>query len=158
MGYTGRIVVARSARPLSELEAIDPADVLDESTHRGDWRSAQLDGDLRAAVQALVAETGAPALSAFVMDSDVADVEALSPGGVTWHVYLHEETALRYGAPELSQTPDEVIGQAQAWSAEAGLTADPEALRAALEAHNVFAEETFDELLDALGVGTGPAA
>jgi hypothetical protein len=157
MGYTGRIVVARSPRPLSQLGTIDSGDVLHESTYRGDWRSAQLDGDLHGALPALVAETGAPALSAYIMDSDVADVEALSPKGVSWHVYLHEDTALSYGAPELPATAEEVIGEAQAWSIEAGLTADPEALRAALEAHNVFAEETFDELLDALGVSTSPA-
>src|SRR3982751_955369 len=114
MGYTGRILVARSPRPLSELAAVD--EVLDEATYRGEWRSAQLDGDLPGALPTLVAETGAPALSAFILDSDVADVEALSPGGVAWHVYLHGETAQSYGAPELPQTAEEVVGQAQAWS------------------------------------------
>jgi len=157
MGYTGRILVARSPRPLSELAAVEADAVLHETTARGDWRSARLDGDLSEAAETLVAETGAPALTAFILDSDIADVEALTPAGVAWHVYLHEATARGYGAPELPHTVDEVTGLALAWSAEAGLTADPAAVRTALGAKNVFAEETFDELLVALGVSDSPA-
>ena len=156
MGYSGRILVARSPRPLSELVAVK-AEVLHESTHNGDWRSAQLDGDLPGAVAALIAETGAPALSAYILDSDLADVEASSPSGADWHVYLHEETAMSYGAPELPQTPDAVAELARGWSAEAGLTFDPVAFRAALEGHNTFAEDTFHELLEGLGISTKPS-
>lgn len=157
MGYTGRILVARSPRPLSELAAVDADDVLHESAYAGDWREAQLDGDLPGALQRLVAETGGPVLSAFIFDSDVADVEALSPGGAAWNVYLHEGKAREYGAPELPQTVDEVVGQAQAWSAEAGLTSSAVAVRTAIEGHNVFAEETFYELVGALGISERPA-
>ena len=156
MGYTGQILVARSSRPLSELAAVN-AEVLYESTYNGDWRSAQLDGDQPGAVVALIAETGAPVVSAYIVDSDLADVEASSPAGVAWHVYLHEDTALSYGAPALPHTADEVVELARAWSAEAGLTFDPVALREALEVHNTFAEETLHELLDGLGVSTRPA-
>ena len=156
MGYSGRILVARSSRPLSELAAVK-AEVLHESTYNGDWRSAQLDGDLPGAVAALIAETGAQALSAYILDSDLADVEASSPKGVDWHVYLHEETAMSYGAPELPQTADAVVELAGAWSAEAGLPFDPVAFRAALEGHNTFAEDTFRELLEGLGISTKPS-
>ena len=149
MGYTGRIVVARSAGPLSGL---DGAEVLTGSAWPGGWRSAQLDGDLRGALPMLVAATGAPAITAFIIDSDVADVEAATPAGGHWHVYLHPEQADDYGAPELEQTPDEVVAAALAWAAEAGLTADDTAVRTALEATNVLAEETFHELLVALGL------
>ena len=149
MGYTGRIVVARSAEPLSGL---DGAKVLTESAWPGGWRSAQLDGDLRGTLPALVAATGAPAITAFIIDSDVADVEAATPAGVNWHVYLHPEQADDYGAPELEQTPAEVVEAALTWATEAGLTANGEAVQEALDASNVFAEETFHELLQALGV------
>jgi hypothetical protein len=44
------------------------------------------------------------------------------------------------------------LEHALAWAAEAGLTADGEAVRTALDATNVFAEETFHELLEALGI------
>lgn len=155
MGYTGRIVVARSERPLSELTALQGTGVLDESAHPGGWRTAQLDGDLPDALPLLVAETGWPAVTAFILDSDVADVEASAPAGGHWHVYLHRKKAAEYGAPELAHSADEVAGLASAWAGEAGLRADGAAVRAVLEAENVFAEETFDELLVALGI---PAA
>ena len=149
MGYTGRIVVARSPEPLT---ALGDAEVLDESSYRGGWRAAQLSGDLSDALRRLVAETAAPAITAFILDSDVADVEASTPAGGYWHVHLHRKKAAEYGAPDLGQTTAEVTEQALAWAAEAGLTADGEAVRTALEATNVLAEETFDELLAALGI------
>src|SRR5690349_10213310 len=152
MGYTGRIVVAKSERSLAELTALHGAEVLDETTHPGGWRSAQLDGDLADALRNLVAETEWPVVTAFILDSDVADVEGATPAGVHWHVYLHPEKAAEYGAPELASPPDEVAERGLAWAAEAGLSADGVAVRAALEAKNVFAEETFDELLGALGI------
>src|SRR5215218_2304814 len=122
MGYVGRKLIARSSTPLSELLGIEPGQVLGELANADGWGSTQLDNDLRDAVQRLVAETGAPALSAYILDSDTADVEALTPAGVSWHVYLHAATAREYGAPDLEQTLDEVVEQALAWSAEAGLT------------------------------------
>jgi hypothetical protein len=160
VGYTGRILVARSEQPLAEWKLLGDTDVLDESVYPGGWRSAQLDGDMPAglealeALEALVVETGAPALSAFVLFSDLADVQALTPGGVTWHTYLHEELAREYGGPELPQSADEVLAGALAWSAEAGLTADPETVWAALAAKNVTAEDSLWALVTALGVGT----
>jgi hypothetical protein len=55
-------------------------------------------------------------------------------------------------APQLDTPRDEVVRRALAWSAEAGLSASPVAIVAALDAHNTFAEETFAELLAALGL------
>src|SRR5690349_770205 len=152
MGYTGRIVVAKSDQSLTELTALHGAEVLDETTHPGGWRSAQLDGDQPDVLRNLVAETEWPVVTAFILDSDVADVEASTPAGVHWHVYLHQEKAAEYGATQLAYTADEVTERGLAWAAEAGLRADGEAVRAALDAKNVFAEETFDGLLAALGI------
>ena len=153
MGYFGRIVVARSTRPLAELAAVGDVDVLDEVVHDGDWRVATLDGDLeRGALRALVAETGAPALWAYVIDSDTADVTGLTPGGVSWHAYLHAETALRYGAPALADPVEDVVGTALSWAAAAGLSPAASALGEALAADGTFVEDTLDELLDALGI------
>ncbi len=149
MGYTGRIVVARSGQRLAET--LDAA-VLDEKDLGDGWQSLQLDGDLRSANESLVDQTGAPALSAFIVDSDLADVSGQAPSGVRWRAYLHENKALQMGAPPLTTSRDEVVRQALAWSAEAGLPASEGALRSALDAHNTFAEETFDELLAALGL------
>ena len=65
----------------------------------------QYDGDLPGALDALVAETGTPALAAFVLDSDCAAVEGLTPAGVRWEGCLHPGIAQAYGAPE---TPWEI--------------------------------------------------
>jgi hypothetical protein len=154
MGYFGRIVTARSAESLAGQAALGGAQVLQETTF-GAWRSAQLDGDPAGALAALVAQTGAPALSAYIVDSDLADVRAQSPAGNDWRTYLHPAMAEDYHAPELPETADEVVRLALAWSAEAGLTADRDALVTVLEAENTFAEDTYAELLDALGVTRG---
>ena len=155
MGYSGRIVVARTEQRLAEVEALRGIAVLDEKTYGDGWQSVQLDGDLRTATHALVAQTQAPALSAYILDSDLADVSALTPGGVQWRAYLHEDAALELGALELDTARDEVVRRALAWSAEAGLQASQAGLLAALDAHDTFAEETFDELLAALGLTIG---
>jgi hypothetical protein len=147
MGYSGRIAVVRSS-PAS----LQDAEVLHETAFQDGWRRLQFDGDVSTSLDVLVKETGAPALWAFVLDSDLADVVGLTPGGAEWHTYLHENTAMEFGAPELPQSADEVARLAVEWSAEAGLIADPEAVRAALDAHNVFAEETLTELTKALGL------
>jgi hypothetical protein len=152
MGYTGRILLARTGRSLAGSPALGGADILDETEHGDGWWRAQLEGDPRGAVAAPVTATGAPAVSAYVLDSDCADVEGRGPGGAHWHTYLHPETAAEFGAPDLDQPADEVTRQAVAWSAEAGLTADAEAVRAVLGVHQVFVEDTLVDLLDALGV------
>jgi hypothetical protein len=152
MGYTGRILVARTVVSPAESPAVEAGLVLDGGELGDGWWRIQLDGDSPGAARGLVAETGAPVVSAFVLDSDCADVEGLTPAGIRWRTYLHRGIAQEYGAPELEQSDDEILRQALAWSAEAGLTAGGDALRAALGAKNVFAEETFDELLAALGL------
>lgn len=148
MGFSGRIVVARTGGPYSG----DAAPVLFEQERAGGWRWIQLDGSAPEVLSELVTATNAPAISAYVLDSDLADVEALTPDGHRWRTYLHPEAAERFGAPLLSQTRDEVLQAALAWSRRAGLPANPDAVRDALAAHNVEAEETLDELVTALGV------
>jgi hypothetical protein len=158
VGFTGRIVVARSDRPLSELTAVR-GEVLEEALYPAGWRSVTLDGvnaGPGAELPGLVTETAAPALSALVMDSDLAEVRALTPGGVRWQAYLHEEVAFGYGAPRLDRSPDELVAQMVAWAVEAGRTPSEAGLRDALTVHNVFAEDTFAELLDALGITPPP--
>jgi hypothetical protein len=149
MGYSGRILVARTGGPYA-----GPAPVLWEDDRGSGWRWIQLDGDAPGALGELVAATGAPAISAYVLDSDLADVEALTPDGQRWRTYLHPATAESYGAPPLSQTPDEVLQAALEWSGQAGLAGDADAVRQALVAHHTEAEEALGELVAALGVPT----
>ncbi|GAB2624922.1 hypothetical protein Aab01nite_18850 [Paractinoplanes abujensis] len=148
MGFSGRILVARISEP---YQGGDVA-VLWEDERAHGWRWVQLDGDVPGALEEVVAASGAPAIAAYVLDSDVADVEALTPSGRRFHTYLHPRTAAQFGAPALSQSPDEVLAAALGWSAEAGLVAEPAAVRAALEAHSVQAEDTLAGLIEALGI------
>jgi hypothetical protein len=152
VGFSGHIVIARTGGPYPG----DAAPVLFEQERAGGWRWIQFDGSAPEVLSELVTATNAPAVSAYVLDSDLADVEALSPDGERWRTYLHPEVAERFGAPPLSRTPDEVLRAALAWSRQAGLPADPDAVREALAAHNVEAEETLDELVTALGIAPAP--
>ncbi|MFI1993129.1 hypothetical protein [Actinoplanes sp. NPDC020271] len=152
MGYFGEILVARSVQPLAESSAIGGTAVLDERELGSGWRLAQLDGGVPGALAELTRLTGAPALSVFVIDSDTALVEAVSPAGSGWMAHLHPEHAAELGAPELELDTPEIVVRAVAWAAEAGLSVDAGAVEAALSAKNVFVEETFDELLAALGI------
>nr|WP_221378578.1 hypothetical protein [Actinoplanes polyasparticus] len=147
MGYSGRILVARIGGPYRG----GAAPVLWESERKDGWRWIQFDGDAAGALAETVASTGMPALWAYIMDSDVADVEALTPGGQRWRTYLHPDVAEEFGAPPLVLSVDEVVAAALDWAAQAGLTADPGAVRAALEAVNVEVEETLAALVTALG-------
>jgi hypothetical protein len=152
MGYTGRVLVARTRRSFDGSPIVAGAELLHERELGDGWWWAQFDGDPDGALRALVSETGAPVVSAFVIDSDCADVQGSTPSGVHWRTYLHPSTAQSYGAPALPQSTDQVIEHAIAWSVEAGRTADPDGLREVLEARSDFAEDTLDDLLQALGV------
>jgi hypothetical protein len=149
MGYSGGIYVAKAERPA----ALGELGVLWEKSFAGGWHELQFEGFPDSALLPdVVTDTGTPALVAYVMDSDAAHVDGLSPDGVRWTVYLHPDVAAAFGAPSLAQSADEAVEQALAWSAEAGLTADPAGVRAALRARNTFVEETLSELLTALGI------
>ncbi|MFF5076055.1 hypothetical protein ACFY36_03315 [Actinoplanes sp. NPDC000266] len=148
MGFSGRIIVARTGGPYKA----GAVPVVWEEDRGDGWWWIQLDGDEPGALAGLVAETGLPALWAYVLDSDVADVEGLTPAGRRWRTYLHAEVAEQFGAPPLEQSPGEVLAAALEWAAQAGLTADPAAISEALGAHNVEAEETLGALVTALGV------
>jgi hypothetical protein len=61
-----------------------------------------LDSDSPPKPPEMVAVTGAPALCAYIFDSDVADVEATSPAGNSWHAYLHPERRKNWGLQHCS--------------------------------------------------------
>jgi hypothetical protein len=146
MGYTGRVVLAKSDGWGGEAEE------LSREEFAGGWLAVTFDGDPRLSLRALAERTAAPVLSAFVMDSDCADVTAASPAGRSWHAYLHEETALSYGAPELDDSTDELADAATAWATEAGLSPDREAVAETLTSHDTFVENTLAALFTALGL------
>ncbi|GGN92941.1 hypothetical protein GCM10010112_80610 [Actinoplanes lobatus] len=155
MGYSGVIVVARFEQPVAGSSLSGEMPVLDELVFDDGWRCMWVDRDSPLKPQEVVAVTRAPALCAYIFDSDVADVEATSPGGNHWHVYLHPETAEELGAPALEQPLPEAIAHIVGWAREAGSSVDSTVVAQALTAKNVFVEDTLLNLVKILGVASG---
>lgn len=135
----------------------------------------------------LVEWTGAPACVADVFDSDVALVTGLGTDGRLWQAWLGldqvaalfvaepddvDDTSLYWGTPECdeavrrkraeldAEVPASAAG-ALAWAAAAGRTAtaqEQSRIEEVLRGSEVFVEDLFFQLLDALGFPrtTGP--
>jgi hypothetical protein len=153
----------------------------ESSARPGGWQLLEFwDGEWdRENLSALVAWSGAPACVAMVYDSDVADVVGLTPDGRSWHTVLNLEvaaaTAPRRPADayddlewiasaqyaeavlrrreELEAAVPEGVSGALAWAAAAGYpgATDAATVEAVLRSHEVFVEDLFVALLDALG-------
>lgn len=160
MGFTGDFVLARSDQPLRELPMFASGctdgdlDCVSSCWPRpGGWQTLQIHHGVRddslPAFQGLVAATGAPILIANVMDSDVCQVRGLAPSGARWSTFLDPVMAADYGIPEPSPGTAEYITR---WAAEAGFTADADALAYVLtkRAHP-FVEDLVHELIDSSG-------
>ncbi|GAB2860822.1 hypothetical protein GCM10027074_29930 [Streptomyces deserti] len=165
MGYWGYFVVGRAERPLAELDALAGAEevmTLRTSAPGGwqVWEYPSSDGDV-GNMNTLALETGAPALFGYVMDSDCVVVEAAAPQSGAWTTCLARAAMAGYlGADREGLTledyflePRDAAGRAVEWAAEAGFTADADALVEVLTADpDPVAENLFFRLLDRLGV------
>ncbi|MER6675784.1 hypothetical protein [Streptomyces sp. NPDC000983] len=163
MGYWGYFVVGREERPLGELAALAGAPGITLRREAPDgwqvWEYASGEGDV-GNMHELAAQTGAPALFGYVMDSDCAVVEAAGPLSGAWSTCLAREAmAARLGAgdgPTLEDyflQPRDAAERAVAWAAEAGHTVPAEPLLDVLTAEpDPLAENLFFLLLDRLGV------
>ncbi|MEV5431503.1 hypothetical protein [Streptomyces sp. NPDC052701] len=164
MGYWGYFVVGRDRRPLAGLEALSGAG--DGMTLRtsapGGWQVWEFpgSGDV-GSMNDLARETGAPALFGYVMNSDCVVVEAAAPRGGAWTTCLARAATAGYlGADREGLTledyflePRDAAERAVGWAAEAGHTADADALVEVLTADpDPVAENLFFRLLDRLGV------
>ncbi|WP_052434309.1 hypothetical protein [Streptacidiphilus melanogenes] len=164
MGFTGDFVLARSDVPLRERALFASGctdghlDCVSSCRSRpGGWQTLQIHHGVRddslAAFQELVHDTAAPILIANVMDSDVCQVRGLTPSGARWSTFLDPPVAADYGIPEPAPGAAADITR---WAAEAGFTADAEALAAVLTKRaDPFVETLLFELIDACGFPTG---
>ncbi|WP_329186435.1 hypothetical protein [Actinacidiphila glaucinigra] len=125
-------------------------------------------------LDALVEATGSPVLIAGVFDSDVCIVRGRTPSGAEWSAFLDPEMAADYeiaGSPPPVDDPPPGEGEKERnlrWmlaevpgivreiadrAAEAGFTADREALRGVLaERADPFVEDLFLKLIGACGL------
>ncbi|MDQ6713256.1 MAG: hypothetical protein M3Z28_08735 [Candidatus Dormibacteraeota bacterium] len=158
MGFWGHLLLARDNRPLGTLRE---ARAFGQPEHerrldRG-WSVLWVGReppDLRSALTPVVAATRAPALVAYVLDSDCAAIEALTPSGLRWTGVLKPATAADSYEAVVAQYDgaSTAVAGAIRWSREAGLTPSEADLRKALTDEPDFAEEAFDQLLVGLGV------
>lgn len=152
MGFSGIIVVARSARPLSELDSMRGcAGTPVWSGTDGEWQAVQLaDADPPPGV---LDETGAPVLVATVVNGSFALVSAASPGGAEWTGVLGPDQAERQPLPVKFQVaPEDVVDPALDWARAAGRAPNLDRLEDVLLAEpDPTAEDLVFELLAALG-------
>ncbi|MCX4974934.1 hypothetical protein [Streptomyces sp. NBC_00620] len=166
MGFWGSFVVCRSETPLDELSAVvERHDGIEEHWRRADgWQVGQYPGpeladDAPALLAELVEETGAPALTGFVLDSDAVHVEGFSVAGGHWKACLAREATEAYCEDDDEDfdaefpSPEAAARAAAAWASAAGRTPDmPGLAEVFAEEDSDFAEELFFRLLDKLGM------
>ncbi|MFH8981181.1 hypothetical protein [Streptomyces varsoviensis] len=166
MGFWGYFVVGRSDRGLVECAVFDESrDHLELTEAFADgWQLWQHPpepelGDIDSLVRGLTKETGAPALAAYVLDSECAVVAAAGPAGTSWSACLGRAAMARYmeqsemDIGELFLTPRAAASQGAAWAAAAGHIANTTALTRVLAADpDPFVENLFYDLLAELGI------
>ncbi|MED7822750.1 hypothetical protein [Streptomyces chiangmaiensis] len=148
--------------PLTEIERHDG---IAAHEHRpGGWRIGRYPGpeladDGPALLAELAEETGAPALTGFVLDSDAVFVEGLSARAGHWRARLVREAAEAYCEDDDEDfdaefpRPEAAARTAAAWAKEAGLAPDPSGLLEVFAVEGAaFAEELFFRLLCELGI------
>jgi len=147
MGFWGFLVAAKMDEPTGLTDVLSTEDI------GGGWRLFQTggSGDPGQLAQRLSAQTGQPALAAFVLDSDCAVLAGATSPADGWQIAVHPATLEDYGAP----TDDFLDGQAAVdaalgWSRAAGFAPDPGTVATAIAAHEVLAEETTTALIRVL--------
>jgi hypothetical protein len=154
MGFTGSLVLARTRTLLTDLEPVTRHEVEVVGRRDDGWQLAAVhtgyiqDPLTWAAV--LVDATAAPVLIAAVSDSDTAQLAADSPDGHRWVAVLN---ALVEGdsATTISSHAATVADVVVAWAAEAGQTADLEAIVEALCAADRDNRTADQAMIDAAG-------
>ena len=158
VGFWGHLLLARHPGPLGELkEASAFGNPEHERRLEQDWSVLWVGHeppDLQTALTPVVSATRAPALVAYVLDSDCATIEAQAPSGLRWTGVLKPAMAADgyEGVAAQYDGANQAVAGAIRWSREAGLTPSEADLRKALTEEPVFAEEAFDQLLIGLGV------
>ena len=166
MGLWGSFILGRADRPLLALHALEQyGGRLKRCEERqGGWQVWLLSGepvldDPKPLLADLTKETGAPALTGFVMDSDCVAVEALGRTGGLWRACLDRESMAAYLAEDGQQVddwflqPGDAAARAVGWAAEAGYAVAVEPLLEVLKDEaDPFAEDLFFEFLTRLGL------
>lgn len=157
MGFSGLLLLARSEDPLAGLPSVSHLEV-EERELDNLWRAGRIIRDFtdpEALAAALVRYTGSPALAAYVFDSDFAQVNIDSPGGIKHWFFVDDTTAMssfESWDDDLPEPPseEETVALLQQWAAEAGTETDDNEILFALQQYPPG--EGLDDLYRALGI------
>jgi len=166
MGWWGSLIVGGSEQQIAELSTLeDYRQTLELRAELGEgWQVWAHDGsELASTVEswlpALAGECRSPLSTAFVLDSDCADVRGFGPDSGWWSACLDRASMHGYLSEDDLEVDDSfpaprvAARAATKWSAEAGRAANGSELVRVSEAESEpFAEDLFDDLLDALGL------
>jgi len=167
MAFFGYYALARTAKPIDELTAVrrllgggaegTSAGTLEGRWSDGDWQLAVIHQGWGLDANDLVAETGAPALTVYVIESAVGIVEAATVDSGSWRACLNPDDAVRAFdiPPDDAGTVAGTTELATAWAAAAGRTADPEAVAAAVRQYVGPFGDGVSAFLTALGFRFG---
>ncbi|MCF2528881.1 hypothetical protein [Yinghuangia soli] len=195
MGYWGEYVVVRSDRPALEIAVLSDGrcregheiGLCDVGSFGDGWQVLSvchaLPGSPPETVRQLGEETGAPALSCYILDDDTGLIHGWSREGGSWRTWFHPKLAADYEMPSHICYEDETgmpstaylaaweaahsqivdgmparATQMAAWATEAGWTPDGAVLLNELLSDEIgFAQAQFQVLLAAMGApGAGP--
>lgn len=166
MGYTGSFVICRSLVELGEIEAVEDRDggLEDLGVLVGDWRIGRneddsISDDADGLLRDLVILTGAPALTAHVIDSDTVDLIGRAGSSGRWRACLAREAMSGYASDKSLGLDEEFLPavdaaeRAAGWAREAALQPDVYSLREIFQRDNaeLLAEDMFWEFLGYLG-------
>ncbi|MEU4244062.1 hypothetical protein [Actinoplanes sp. NPDC026619] len=145
MAFFGYYAVARTGQPIDELTAVRrvldagvdgiSAGTLEGRWSDGDWQLVVIYQGWGLDANDLVAETGAPALIVYVIESAVGVVEAATVDGGSWRACLNPDDAIRAFDFETDDagTVAGTTELATAWAAAAGRTPNPETIATAVK-------------------------
>jgi hypothetical protein len=152
MGFWGYVAAARTPDPAALGVAIGA--VLSDDDLGGGWRLFQAEGkgDPGRLARSIAERTGAPALAAFVLDSDCAILAAATGPGEARQIAVNPQLLEDYGPPEDEELLDgaEAVAALVAWAEAAGFEPDPDAVAAALDADETFVEEKLTALAEVI--------
>lgn len=157
MGYWGHMIATRAPQDQQHITALDAFGDHQQTVaenHHG-WLVSQVCGaepDLSSAIAAVAAQTHAPAIVAYILDSDCAIVKAATPAGARWSAVLNPERAAEYGAP--AAAPAATTTTAATWAQTAQLAHNDNLIRRALTTEETFAEDQLLALLTAMPAAT----
>ncbi|MEU5052378.1 hypothetical protein [Streptomyces sp. NPDC021096] len=167
MGFWGYLLVGRAGDgALAECPVLATGRdrPVPARTFAGGWRLWERPGPpdpagTDALVRALADATDAPALAAYVMESDCAVIGGARPGGPCWSACLGRTALARHmadtglGLDELFPAPPVAAAHCAAWAAAVGRAADAAELARVLAAEpGPLVEDLFRDLLARLGM------